>query len=188
LDNKWRGPFKVLGSRGLAAYELELPASWQGHRVFNSSRLKKFHEAVFPGQPRIGSRPNPVITNEEREEYKVHEILDKQITRKGTKCLIRWKDYGPEDDTWEVTGNLKNARDAVHDFESQGQASGEVGHHVMATVTEAEEQHKPGLVQLPIGSQEGMNQVPSSSLKEWDSSTSNQDNGSRSILMGKLCK
>jgi hypothetical protein len=42
------------------------------------------------------------------------------MTRKGTEYLIRWKDYSPEDDTWEVAGNLKNARDAVCDFESQG--------------------------------------------------------------------
>jgi hypothetical protein len=31
LDNKWRGPFKVVGKKGPAAYELELPAGWRGY-------------------------------------------------------------------------------------------------------------------------------------------------------------
>jgi hypothetical protein len=88
LDDKWRGPFKVIRKRGIAIYELDLPPTWQGHQVFNSSRMKRFVEAVFPGQPRAGSRPDPIITNEGREEYEVHEVLDKKTTKKGVEYLV----------------------------------------------------------------------------------------------------
>jgi hypothetical protein len=44
LDDKWRGPFKVLGKRGPSAYELELPAGWKGYKVFNEGRLKRFQQ------------------------------------------------------------------------------------------------------------------------------------------------
>jgi hypothetical protein len=76
LDDKWRGPFKVLTKKGESAYKLELPPTWKGHCILNMSRLKKFHLAVFPGQAGIGSRPDPVITTDRKEEFKVEEILE----------------------------------------------------------------------------------------------------------------
>jgi hypothetical protein len=49
LDDKWRGPFTILGKKRSAAYEVKLPDSWKGHNVFNEARIKKFTEAAFPG-------------------------------------------------------------------------------------------------------------------------------------------
>jgi hypothetical protein len=44
--------------------------------------------------------------------------------------LVRWKDYSPEDDTWEPMGNLGNAKEALCDFRSRGQDQGKVVYHV----------------------------------------------------------
>jgi hypothetical protein len=101
LDDKWRGPFTVLGKKGNAAYEVKLPDSWKGHNVFNESRIKKFVEATFPGKPRQNQRPDPILTNEGREEYEIEEILDERQNNDRSEYLVRWKDYSPEDDTWE---------------------------------------------------------------------------------------
>jgi hypothetical protein len=120
LDDKWRGPFLIVVKKGSSAYELELPQSWKGHNVFNMSRLKRFVMPAFGSQPQIGTRPDPVITNEGREEYEVQEILDKRGNGRKTEYLVRWKDYGPEDDTWEASENLKNAPGAVQQFKSRG--------------------------------------------------------------------
>ena len=40
------------------------------------------------------------------EAWVVEEILDVRTTRSGeTEYLVRWEDYGPGDDSWEVTVN-----------------------------------------------------------------------------------
>jgi hypothetical protein len=76
LDDKWRGPFRIVQKKGNAAYEIELPTSWKDHNVFNEARIKRFVEPMSPGQPRQAQRPDPVLTNEGREEYEVDEILN----------------------------------------------------------------------------------------------------------------
>jgi hypothetical protein len=136
LDDKWQGPFRIIAKKGEVAYEVDLPPTWKGHQTINMSRLKKFVVPAFPGQPVPGLRPDPVLKNEGRKEYEVEEILDRHEKNKKTEYLVRWKDYGPEDDTWEPEENLKNAREALSDFRSRGRDQGKVGHHVTnVTVT-----------------------------------------------------
>jgi hypothetical protein len=50
LNDKWRGPFKILGRRGPSTCEPELPLGWKGYRVFNEGRLKRFQPPSFPSQ------------------------------------------------------------------------------------------------------------------------------------------
>jgi hypothetical protein len=78
--------------------------------------------------------------------------------------LVRWKDYGPEDDTWEPKENLKNAPRVLQQYESRGRASKKLGYHVMDRVTQDKPSTKndqrtnttrpnqPGLIHLPPGS------------------------------------
>jgi hypothetical protein len=82
LDDKWRGPFRVMAKKGEATYELDLLPTWKGHRTLNASRLKKFIALAFPGQHAPGMRPDPVLKGERREEYEVEEILDQREENK----------------------------------------------------------------------------------------------------------
>jgi hypothetical protein len=50
LDDKWRGPLRVVRKVGEVAYELVLPLMWKGHPIFNESCLKPFTTPTFPGQ------------------------------------------------------------------------------------------------------------------------------------------
>ncbi|KNZ71900.1 hypothetical protein J132_05174, partial [Termitomyces sp. J132] len=50
----------------------------------------------FPGQR--PSQPPPVKVEDEYH-YEVNEILDSRIVRGRLQYLVRWKGYGPEDDT-----------------------------------------------------------------------------------------
>lgn len=51
--------------------------------------------------------------------YAVHHILDKKQEKGKTQYLIRWKGYGPKDDTWEPAENLAKVHNLIEDFEKK---------------------------------------------------------------------
>jgi hypothetical protein len=61
-----------------------------------------------------------MIEEENSPKYEVAEVVGKRETSNSIKYLVRWKDYGPEDDTWELAEGLRQAQKAVCDFESRG--------------------------------------------------------------------
>jgi hypothetical protein len=118
LDQKWRGPFKVLRKVAACAYELELPLHWRGHRVFNETRMKKFKEPKFKNQIQLPERLEPELVNDQNWEYEVREVLGERTVNNRTEYLVRWEGYGPEDDTWEPKENLHNAQGAIRRFKA----------------------------------------------------------------------
>jgi hypothetical protein len=132
LDDKWRGPFRVFAKKGSSTYEIALPASWKGHRVFNKSRIKRYFPLVFDTQKTALAWPDPELQGDGTEEYEVKQVLDKRNMMRGVEYLMWWEGYGPKGDTWEKKQNLKNARGAIWDFEARGWATGRVGYHVTA--------------------------------------------------------
>ena len=54
--------------------------------------------------------------------YEVDKIIDHSNYRAGsqvrTKYLVRWKGYGPEDDTWQSKSSLRHAQQAIKDYEA----------------------------------------------------------------------
>ena len=57
------------------------------------------------------------------DEFEVEAILEKRVERvrsrsapKRTMYKIRWKGYGPEEDTWEPENHLKGCRKMLNDF------------------------------------------------------------------------
>mgnify|MGYP000196818657 CR=1 FL=1 len=43
-------------------------------------------------------------------EYEVEDILDSKIVRNKFHYLLDWSSYSPNDQTWEPTENLNNAK------------------------------------------------------------------------------
>ncbi|XP_045192156.2 chromodomain Y-like protein isoform X2 [Mercenaria mercenaria] len=53
-------------------------------------------------------------------ELEVGEILgERKSSRRGLEYLVRWKDFGASNDTWEPLKNLSNAARAIADFHAK---------------------------------------------------------------------
>jgi len=91
------------------AYKLLLPRKMTIHKVFHVSLLKPYTEDLIHPTP---LPPEPVIVDG-HEEYCVEEILDHRwTTRHGQRqreLLVRWRDYGPNEDSWEPLRELDHS-------------------------------------------------------------------------------
>ncbi|KAF8761609.1 hypothetical protein RHS01_00745 [Rhizoctonia solani] len=74
--------------------------------------LEKAHES--PSQP-FPERPPPE-TIEGEEEYKVEQIIDSKRQQGKWFYLIKWKGYGPEDNSWEPEELLENSQEEIQRF------------------------------------------------------------------------
>jgi len=68
------------------------------------------------GQKKEEGKPMEV---EGVEEWEVEKILNKKKMRGVEKYLVRWKEFTVERDIWERRENLKNAEEALADFEGK---------------------------------------------------------------------
>lgn len=60
------------------------------------------------------------------DEFEVLKLVDicygdpADTGNRGLHFKVRWKGYGPSDDTWEPIESLRNCQDAIHDFIHEG--------------------------------------------------------------------
>jgi hypothetical protein len=83
-----------------------------------------FHVSLLCGHPtdKFGRKPIPpllVVTLEGEEEYEVERILNSRKVGRQLQYLIRWKGYGPEEDTWQLKADVPNAPKLVQRFHQQ---------------------------------------------------------------------
>jgi len=97
------------------AVKLQLPSSMRIHPVVNVSWIVWYKEQV-KGQKKEEEKP---IKVEEVEEWKVEKILNKKKVRGVEKYLVQWKGFMAEEDIWERKENLRNAREALEEFEKR---------------------------------------------------------------------
>jgi len=116
------GPFKVLHAVGRLAYELAIPKSWKIHPTISVAHLEPYKEDTYK---RLEAPPLPDLitddTGEEHEEWEAEEVLSQRYNkkRKRDEWLVKWKNYGPESNTWEPSENLVNAPELLEDFRSR---------------------------------------------------------------------
>ena len=100
------GPLTILEKFSGLNYKLDVPKGWKCHPVFHISRLSA---ARIDDNPERDVKPKPVAFDDNDDvEYQVEDIMDKRLLpgrRDKTKATsyrykIRWKGYGPEEDTW----------------------------------------------------------------------------------------
>jgi hypothetical protein len=113
LEHKRLGPYKVMEQVGKNSYRLELPKTMKVHLVFHASLLHKKPQDDFERDPK--PLP-PVVTPEGEEEYEVEWILDSRKEGRQLWYYVKWKGYGPEENTWEPKKHLSNAPEKLAEF------------------------------------------------------------------------
>jgi hypothetical protein len=119
---KYLGPFQVKRVINANAYELDLPPQLQIHPVLNIDRLKPYRDGrlAFPTRPLGDHRPPPEVTLENGAAlFEVESIIAKRGEGSRTRYLVKWLGYPHWESTWESASALKNARDAIADYEDQ---------------------------------------------------------------------
>jgi len=85
------------------------------HPVVNVSWIVWYKEQV-KGQKKEEGKPVEV---EGIEEWEVEKILNKRKIRGVEKYLVQWKGFTAEGDTWKRKESLKNAGEALEEFEGR---------------------------------------------------------------------
>jgi hypothetical protein len=119
---RYLGPFKVKRVVNANSYELDLPPTMQIHPTLNIDRLKPYRDGrlAFPDRPLPENRPPPEATLENGAAvYKVESILAKMGAGARAKYLVKWLGYPTWESTWEPAASLRNAADAVAEYENQ---------------------------------------------------------------------
>jgi len=117
LADKRYGPYKVTKVVSPNAYQLAIPSSMKIHPVFNTVRLRPYHEDPILGRP-SPKRPPPVIAGKE-PEWEVEYIKDSRIRSGKLQYLVKWKDYPQEESTWEPEAHLRRSKKTIQDFHSR---------------------------------------------------------------------
>lgn len=56
---------------------------------------------------------------EGEEEFEVERIVGHQATRRGLRYVVRWKGYGPEEDSAMFESDLGHAREMLEEYKAQ---------------------------------------------------------------------
>ena len=108
------GPFKISEVLGPVTYRLKLPKTWKTHDSFHSILLKPFTQTPQYGPAK--TPPIPELIDGEKEYEVDHIVRHKRNKRGHLQFLIRWKNYGAEDDSWEPASNLKHAKETLKEY------------------------------------------------------------------------
>lgn len=107
LSSLYIGPFPVSRVINPSAVRLTLPPHLRIHPSFHVSLLKPYVPDTYPDRV---VPPAPPVDVQGNDEYEVGEVLDSRVHRRRLQYLIRWKGYGPQDDTWEPSSQVHAPR------------------------------------------------------------------------------
>jgi hypothetical protein len=119
LLDKYIGPYEILERVGAVAYKLALPKKMSRlHPVFHVSKLKRVHETdAFDREQ--NTRPTPAMMIDGDEAWYIEEIVGKKLKGKVVHYQVKWEGYDTWENSWEPVTHLKQAKDAINDYEAR---------------------------------------------------------------------
>jgi hypothetical protein len=118
LVQRWIGPFEVLQKLNPKTYRLRLDHRYPGFPVFNYDHLKPYKEPIEDAESSRLRLPDTRDNTPATEEYEVEKVVGKRYdkSRRQNMWLVRWKNYGPQHDSWQTKKDLRNAPEMVRAF------------------------------------------------------------------------
>uniref|UniRef100_A0A8C6M3X1 Integrase catalytic domain-containing protein n=1 Tax=Nothobranchius furzeri TaxID=105023 RepID=A0A8C6M3X1_NOTFU len=104
LAPRFLGPYPIQRVINPVTYRLRLPATLRIHPTFHTSRLKPYVESSLLPPPAPAPPPARFLDGE--PIYTVRRILDARRRGRGWQYLVDWKDYGPEERSWELARSI----------------------------------------------------------------------------------
>jgi hypothetical protein len=119
LVQRWIGPFEVLQKINPKTYRLRLDDRYPGFPVFNYDHLKPYTEPEGEDADTRLRLPETRTKSPASEEYEVEKVVGKRYdkSRRQNMWLVRWKNYGPQHDSWQMKKDLRNAPEMLRAFE-----------------------------------------------------------------------
>ena len=94
------------------SYKLKLPNTWRlKDPIFHRNLLSRHQMAHSPQQLSMPRNPPPSLDDDGDEIYDVETIANSRKAGKakeGVEYLVKWLDYGKEENTWEPGRHLNN--------------------------------------------------------------------------------
>ena len=122
LSQQYVSFFKILKKIKRLTYRLNLLSHWRIHFVLSITQLKSTTSSNENFFRRLRSNQSEfVYVNDDIARVKSWEIdrlLNKrQIKRRDSKYLVRWREYGLEYDEWRNLSKLENVAELVQEYE-----------------------------------------------------------------------
>jgi len=97
LDYQKLGPYKITKKHNNIIYELAIPGKTRIHKTFHISLLEPVPKGL-----REQAYEEELLDN----AYDAEKLLDQKEENGKTYYLVRWEDYGPEDDSWVLEEDI----------------------------------------------------------------------------------
>ena len=123
LVRRYEGPLPVLAKVGKCSYKVDIPAWMKVHPVFHVSSLKPHQQDPedssrnHPARAAVDFRPHKP---KEVEEILAERTIGGQSARDSRhQYLVKWKNLGDEETSWEHARDLEKFKQKIEDFKTK---------------------------------------------------------------------
>ncbi len=108
------------------AYELDLPVGNRIYPVISIAYLTRYYTSddlynrilLPPGPMEYGSESDSMLSDNERDgkHWELECVVDHENRRGTAWYLVRWKGYGPKEDSWKKVTTFKHIKRFVEEY------------------------------------------------------------------------
>ena len=133
LIQKYMGPVPIIARIGKVAYKVELPPGVKIHPVLHVGVLKPYFPDMGDPSRNISKRPHIKISFNVSQAVEdilaQRQVKDPNTGEEITEYLVKWKDKGEEDNSWEVADDLTPISDIKSTPTKKPQSRGSTSTH-----------------------------------------------------------